>query len=116
LDSARVHGTVASGAASALSATNAIAASSAIAPRERGQASLGSKMPRTSRKPPQPMNAAAWLKKVAEGGTLNAISVGSATATTAHETTSGPGACRSIVATSGAGASAEDVCASHRDQ
>ncbi len=55
------------------------------------------------------MNAAAWLKKVAEGGTLKAISVGSATATTAHETTSGPGGRPSIGATSGAARFAEDV-------
>ena len=31
----------------------------------------------TSRKPPQPTKAASWLRKVAEGATLKAISVGS---------------------------------------
>ena len=55
-----------------------VAASSASAPRERGQrrrsaASAAS----TIRKPPQPTSAAAWLKKVADGATLKAMSVGS---------------------------------------
>ena len=61
----------------------AIAASMASDPWERGRAFCASPAPSTSRKPPQPMKAAAWLKKVAEGATLKAIRVGNATATLA---------------------------------
>ena len=58
----------------------AIDASTASEPRERGRALWASPAPSTRRKPPQPTNAAAWLKKVAEGATLKAIRVGKATA------------------------------------
>ena len=46
----------------------------------RGHASAAITSPSTSRKPPQPTKAAAWLKKVAEGATLKAIRVGRAIA------------------------------------
>ena len=43
---------------------------------ERGTARTRQSGASTSRKPPQPTNAAAWLKNVADGATLKAISVG----------------------------------------
>ena len=54
--------------------------SKAVLPVEAGQAVRGSAAPSTSRKVPQPTNAAAWLRKVADGETLKATSVGSTTA------------------------------------
>ena len=41
--------------------------------------------------PAQPMKAAAWLKKVADGGRLKAINVGSATAAQARAMEAGGG-------------------------
>ena len=80
-DSDSAHGTAAqSDAASAARKTMASAASSAWLPRDWGRASRGSQVASTSRKPPQPTNAAAWLKNVAEGATLKAMRVGKATA------------------------------------
>ena len=51
--------------------------------RARPGATLGTSAASTIRKPPQPTSAAAWLKKVADGATLKAISVGRATAAVA---------------------------------
>ena len=83
-DSDSVDGTAPkTDADSALIAVSVIAASSASAPRERGHAEPGRHVASTIRKPPQPTRAAAWLKKVADGATLNAIRVGTATAKTA---------------------------------
>ncbi len=58
-------------APSAASTRIAIDPSRASDPGERGRAPCASPAPSTSRKPPQPTNAAAWLKKVAEGATLS---------------------------------------------
>ena len=69
----------------------AIAASMASDPRERGRAFCASPAPSTSRKPPQPTNAAAWLKKVAEGARLKAIRVGKAIARQASRASARPG-------------------------
>ncbi len=87
-------------AASALMAVSVIAASSASAPRERGHAEPGRHVASTIRKPPQPTRAAAWLKKVADGATLNAMRVGTATARTAPTASAqaGTGAGREPVA------------------
>jgi hypothetical protein len=77
---------------SALTAVSVMAASSASAPRERGHADAGRQVASTIRKPPQPTRAAAWLKNVADGATLNAISVGQATAPQAAVASQGYGA------------------------
>ena len=60
-----------------------MAASSASAPGDRGHAVPGRQVASTIRKPPQPTRAAAWLKNVADGATLKAMRVGTATASTA---------------------------------
>src|SRR6185369_16452846 len=73
-ESASVDGTEYAIAASALTVQTARAASSASMPRERGQTLRGRLAPRMSRNAPQPTNAAAWLKKVADGETFHAIS------------------------------------------
>jgi len=90
LESASVDGTEYAVAASASTAHTASAASRASVPCERGQTLRGRLAPRTSRNAPQPTNAAAWLKKVADGETFHAIIVGSATAAIAHATIAAP--------------------------
>ena len=75
-------------APSAASNSSARAASNSSAAGLRGHAALGIAVPSTSRKPPQPTRAAAWLKNVADGATLNAIRVGNTTATAPHSANS----------------------------
>ena len=78
-------------AESALTPVSVIAASSASAPRDRGQALPGRQAPSTISNPPQPTRAAAWLRNVADGATLKAIRVGTATASTAATASTQPG-------------------------
>ena len=108
-ESASDHGTAAIGAARALIVASASAATSASAPLERGQALRGSDVASTSRNAPQPTNAAAWLKKVADGATLKAMSVGSATAKTAQTIVSASGKRAVAGATLGAWRSAGPI-------
>ena len=85
-DSDKVEGRpVHSGATSAARASSRSAAISASAPESAPIANRreGSDAASSISQPDQPISAATWLRKVAEGGTLKAISAGATTAAAA---------------------------------
>ena len=92
-DSASVHGSAAhNGATAADNASSANATSNAPNPPRHGRVNVTPGDDASSNtQAPQPMNAAAWLKNVAEGGRLYAISVGSVTAMRARASEAGLG-------------------------
>jgi len=69
--------------ASADRASNSKAVSNAIDPREGRRRGIPKARASSSNNTPQPMNASAWFRKVADGGTLYASSTGAAIATLA---------------------------------
>src|ERR1700712_97590 len=72
------------GDASAATSNRASAASSAVMPDRPRRSRVGMPSATTVRKPPQPISAAAWLRKVAEGGRLKASAAGADIATAAQ--------------------------------